>query len=82
MKAGSIDCEDRGVEPIHQWVGSKIDIVVRCRWSMDDERAKQTITILHRVVGVIPLRTVSKTACCEFKPLKRTEVPYCVALKR
>jgi hypothetical protein len=42
------------VEPICDRQSSEINIVVRCRGAVDDDRSEDTVTVLNRVVAVVP----------------------------
>jgi len=50
MKRFSIDRESRCVEPVGDGKCSKINVVIRCSRSVDDNWTYNTIGILNRVV--------------------------------
>lgn len=56
MQCYSVDGKDGRVEPVSNRICAKIDVVVRCRWTMNDNRPPETIAVLDRIVRVIPLQ--------------------------
>lgn len=46
MKSRVVNCEGCGMEPVTEWQNSKIEIVVACCRSVNNDRPDKTVSIL------------------------------------
>lgn len=69
------------MKPVCDGISAKIEVVVLGRWSVDNHSAPEAITVLYRVMRMIPLRGLGHVLRC-YLSNKLTVVPYWVARKR
>ena len=60
MRSCKVDLEEWLVEPVSDRVEAKIDIVVSCRRPIDNDATDNTISILCRVMAVVPIERISE----------------------
>jgi hypothetical protein len=55
MQRCGVHGEDGRVEPVGDWIGAEVNVVVCGGGTVDDHCAPETITVLDGIMGVIPL---------------------------
>jgi hypothetical protein len=67
--------------PIRNWICSQVDVIIKGRRSIDDNRASDSIRVLGAEVRVVPNSYVRQSVARDGKERAHQEVPYCWAKK-